>query len=149
MPVTEEMGPGCVKTRTLFFKVEFWPRLGETAAKKSSDIIVRARARKKILSRSRGGAFSHSLGHKRHPCVVVWNWKPRGDALRPWLTTRRAPARYRLSWQAAGPDIQSRAENVDRECRAGLAAAITAILGVGRSHINPITIGYPHNGLGG
>src|SRR5229473_2146445 len=26
--VTEEMGPGCVKTRTLFFKVEFWPRLG-------------------------------------------------------------------------------------------------------------------------
>src|SRR5258706_452990 len=28
MPVTEEMGPGCVKTRTLFFKVEFWPRLG-------------------------------------------------------------------------------------------------------------------------
>ena len=21
-------GPGCVKTRTLFFKVEFWPRLG-------------------------------------------------------------------------------------------------------------------------
>ncbi len=22
------MGPGCVKTRTLFFKVEFWPRLG-------------------------------------------------------------------------------------------------------------------------
>src|SRR6266446_3974085 len=22
------VGPGCVKTRTLFFKVEFWPRLG-------------------------------------------------------------------------------------------------------------------------
>jgi hypothetical protein len=22
------LGPGCVKTQTLFFKVEFWPRLG-------------------------------------------------------------------------------------------------------------------------
>jgi hypothetical protein len=46
------MGPGCVKTRTLFFKVEFWPRLG-------------GRPRKKILSRSREGAFSHSLGRSR------------------------------------------------------------------------------------
>src|SRR5712672_1655919 len=28
MPITAALGPSCVKTRTLFFKVEFWPRLG-------------------------------------------------------------------------------------------------------------------------
>ncbi len=39
--------------------------MGETAAKKSSDIIVRARPGKRILSRSREGAFSHSLGPRR------------------------------------------------------------------------------------
>src|SRR6267142_5096283 len=27
-----DFGPGCVKTRTLFFKVEFWPRLGENSS---------------------------------------------------------------------------------------------------------------------
>src|SRR5712664_3805794 len=65
MPVTEEMGPGCVKTRTLFFKVEFWPRLGGNSSQEIFRHHREGTTKEKILSRSHEGAFSHSLGHKQ------------------------------------------------------------------------------------
>src|SRR5260370_1835873 len=59
------MGPGCVKTRTLFFKVEFWPRLGGNSSQEIFRHHLEGTTTEKILSRSHEGAVSLSLGHKQ------------------------------------------------------------------------------------